>query len=192
MPRLLFIVSFIFCILGANSQTTLLSPSALALKKDYKNIQEALSQHDSVYRLSLIDINLSHSTLNFDTFTNLQSLRLFNNQLSTLPNSILNLAYLQELSIYENNLTSLPTSIHNLVHLRLFEMNFNALTNIPVQIGSLVNITEMDLRYNRLHYLPTEIHSLTQLHKLNLSGNLFSTFERRRIQSLLPKCQITF
>ena len=92
MPRLIFIVSFIFCMLGANSQTTLLSPSALDLKKDYKNIQEALLQRDSVYRLSLIDIDLSQSTLHFDTFTNLQSLRLFNNQLSALPHSITNLA----------------------------------------------------------------------------------------------------
>lgn len=192
MPRLIFIVSFIFCMLGANSQTTLLSPSALALKKDYKNIQEALSQPDSVYCLSLIDINLSQSTLRFDTFTNLQSLRLYNNQLSALPGSITNLAYLQELSIYENNLTSLPSSIHKLVHLRKFEMNFNALTSIPIQIGSLVNLTEMDLRYNRLNSLPYESRLLIHLQTLNLSGNLFSSFTKNWIRSLLPNCQITF
>ena len=192
MPRLIFVVSFIFCMLGANSQTTLLSSSALALKKDYKNIQEALAQPDSVYRLSLIDINLSQSTLHFDTFTNLQSLRLFNNQLISLPASITNLAYLQELSIYENNLTSLPATIQKLTHLRKFEMNFNALTYIPLQIGSLTNITEMDLRYNHLYVMPTEIHFLTKLRILNLSGNVISYTERRRIQNLLPNCKITY
>jgi Leucine-rich repeat (LRR) protein len=192
MPRILFIVSFIFCMFGANSQTGLLSPSALALKKDYKNIQDALSQPDSVYCLSLIDVDLSHSTLKFDTFPNLQSLRLFNNQLSTFPASITNLSYLQELSIYENNLTFLPVSIQNLVHLRKFEMNFNPLTYIPIQIGSLVNLTEMDLRYNRLYTLPTEIHFLSNLKTLNLSGNFISYNEKKRIQNLLPNCRISY
>jgi Leucine-rich repeat (LRR) protein len=192
MSRLILIVSFVFCMLGAYSQSVLLSSSALALKKDYKNIQEALSQPDSVYCLSLIDIDLSHSTLKFDTFTNLQSLRLFNNQLTSLPGSITNLAYLQDLSIYENNLTSLPSSIQNLIHLRKFEMNFNALTYIPIQIGSLVNLTEIDLRYNRLYALPSEIHFLSQLQTLNISGNMISSFERKRIQNLLPNCRISY
>jgi Leucine-rich repeat (LRR) protein len=192
MPRLILITLFVFYLSGANGQVTLLSPSALSMKRDYKNLQDALSQPDSVYRLSLIDVNLSHSKVPFDTFTHLQSLRLYNNELTILPNGLVNLTYLQELSIYENNITSLPSTIQNLVYLRKFEMNFNALTQLPVQIGTLTTITEMDLRYNRIYTLPNEIKHLVNLKTLNLSGNLFSYSERIKIQNLLPNCRITF
>ena len=66
---------------------------------------------------------------NYSDLTNLQTLSLYNNQLTTLPESIGNLTNLQTLSLSHNQLTtaSLPKSIGNLTNLRRLNLYCNQL-----------------------------------------------------------------
>jgi Leucine-rich repeat (LRR) protein len=175
-----------------SAQTGLLSPSALSAKKDYKILQEALNETDSVYKLSLMDVDLSKANIDYDSFTNLQSIRLYNNNINTFPADLTLLHYVQEIRIYENKITYLPPSISALTNLKILEIRLNGLFSIPVQIGNLTNLVELDLSYNRLTTLPQSISNLHSLQKLTLQGNFFSDMERIRIKNMLPNCKIIF
>ena len=172
------------------AQTGLLSLSQLSQQKDYKNIQEAINNHTSVYKLSMIDISYTLFMDKLDTFPNLQSLRLMNNEISSFSYIFKYLTLLQELTIFENNITTLPSDIGYLVHLKKLYLNSNGLYSLPQQLINLTMLEELDLSFNRLRALPNNISQLTSLRKLTLTGNYFSAREVSLIRNMLPLCTV--
>ncbi|WP_173647339.1 leucine-rich repeat domain-containing protein, partial [Leptospira interrogans] len=68
----------------------------------------------------------------------------------------------------------------------------NQLTTLPEGIGQLKNLQTLDLDSNQLTTLPQEIGQLQNLQELFLNNNQLSSQEKKRIQKLIPKCQIYF
>ncbi len=107
----------------------------------------------------------------FGNLTNLQSLNLNVNHLTSLPASFGNLANLQSLGLVADQLTSLPASFGNLVHLQFFNFNANPLISLPISFSNLANLQYLDLSFNQLTSLPNSFSNLDSLQFLYLSHN---------------------
>ncbi|MEO0842121.1 MAG: COR domain-containing protein, partial [Cyanobacteria bacterium J06643_5] len=107
--------------------------------------------------------------------TNLQSLNLSSNELSSLPAEIVQLTNLQSLNLSSNELSSLPAEIGQLSNLQSLNLSSNELNSLPAEIGQLGNLQSLDLRYNQLSTLLAEIGELKNLQSLYLHWNRLST-----------------
>ncbi len=105
------------------------------------------------------------------TDTDIVSLRLGNNQLITLPDSIGYLTNLRELRLQCNQLKTLPDSLANLQQLTWLSLSFNRLTSLPESITQLTNLTGLRLNGNQLVMLPERLVRLVNLTYLDISGN---------------------
>ena len=103
--------------------------------------------------------------------TNLTSLDLSSNQLTSVPPEITKLTNLTSLDLSGNQLTSLPPEITKLTNLTSLDLSGNQLTSLPPEITKLTNLTSLDLSDNQLTSLPPEITKLTNLTYLDLSEN---------------------
>ena len=91
------------------------------------------------------------------------TLSLYDNNLTTLPESFGQLVNLEELSLNSNNLTTLPDSFGQLVNLRWFYLTKNNLTTLPECVGQLVNLRILDISYNKLTTLQPLLGNLPNL-----------------------------
>lgn len=130
-------------------------------------------------------------------FPNLQSLRLENCYIASIPAEIENLFYLKELYLNNNDITDLNNvNLNNMNSLTVIELNNckindlrsifnssnisvlrlenNAITSdlIPKEINA-PKLTELDLCYNKLTQTPLVFTELQMLKKLYLKGNQF-------------------
>ncbi|MEH2307296.1 COR domain-containing protein, partial [Nostoc sp.] len=88
--------------------------------------------------------------------TNLQTLYLYNNQLSSLPPEFGKLTNLQTLYLYNNQLSSLPPEFGKLTNLQTLDLYNNQLSSLPREIRQLPNLRKLDLRRNPVP-IPPEI-----------------------------------
>jgi Leucine-rich repeat (LRR) protein len=100
-------------------------------------------------------------------FKFLEMLDLSNNQLTLLPNEIVNLGSLKELILDGNRMTSIPL----LPTLNRLYVSMNKLRSIPDTVWKLQNLQYLDFSDNRISNVPEEIDRLTNLKDLNLAGN---------------------
>ncbi|MBS0586076.1 MAG: leucine-rich repeat domain-containing protein, partial [Verrucomicrobia bacterium] len=102
-------------------------------------------------------------------------LRLYNNQLTTIPDTIGQLTALTELRLYNNQLTTIPDTIGQLRALTWLNLSHNQLTTIPDTIGQLRTLTWLGLSFNQLTTIPDTIGQLTALTELRLCNNQLTT-----------------
>jgi len=103
---------------------------------------------------------------------------LYNQGLSTLPESIGNLSSLKELFLGSNKFTTLPESIGNLSSLKVLYLRWNKLTTLLESIGALKSLQILNLEYNQLTTLPKSIGNLKSLKKLVLHNNKLTTLPK--------------
>jgi GTPase SAR1 family protein len=103
--------------------------------------------------------------------TNLRRLWLFNNQLRELPETIGELAALEDLWLDGNLLTELPGAIGRLKRLTQLRICQNQLRSLPNELGGLVALRELSLVENELTSLPNTIGDLQALRELVLDAN---------------------
>ncbi|KAL2911178.1 hypothetical protein HK105_209365 [Polyrhizophydium stewartii] len=108
-------------------------------------------------------------------FRHLQTLWLWNNKLTTLPDSIGNLKELIYLDMNFNQILSLPESIGNLTKLQGLWVKGSNLTTIPDTIGNLKELAKLVLGKNQLSSLPASIGNLTKLQGLWVQENKLTT-----------------
>nr|MBW4596902.1 leucine-rich repeat domain-containing protein [Brasilonema angustatum HA4187-MV1] len=132
--------------------------------------------------LDLWDNQLSALPAEIGQLTNLQTLALWNNQLSALPAEIGQLTNLQSLDLWDNQLSALPAEIGQLTNLESLNLMSNQLSALPAEIGQLTNLQSLDLSYNQLSALPAEIVQLTNLESLDLSYNQLSALPAEIVQ----------
>ncbi len=90
--------------------------------------------------------------------TGFRSLNLSNNHLIwDIPAEIGNLTNLESLYLRNNQLTSLPTEIGNLTHMNQIRIQHNELTSLPTEIGNLINLEFLYLDNNHLTSLPESL-----------------------------------
>ena len=103
--------------------------------------------------------------------TELGTLKLTDNRLTKLPESIGQLTELLVLTLSGNQLTQLPESIGQLTKLETLELADNRLTKLPESIGQLTNLRTLHIANNQLTELPESLLQLKSLNALYLHGN---------------------
>lgn len=102
---------------------------------------------------------------------NLEKLYLGKNKIKYLPASIAKLKNLRILSVQYNDLLELSDSISGLVKLEQLLLNNNQLKTLPKTIGDLKKLEVLELKYNGFEVLPDEIGNCTELQFLKLNQN---------------------
>ena len=122
-------------------------------------------------------LNLSNKGLttlrdgDFDNLTNLATLNVSNNQLTTLPD-LNNLTNLTQLYISGNRLTTLP-DLNNLTNFTHLSADRNQLTTLP-NLDNLTKLTSLRTSGNQLTTLPN-LDNLTNLTTLSVFDNQLKT-----------------
>ena len=111
-------------------------------------------------------------------------LGLYNEGLTSLPESIGNLTNLTELYSQYNQLTSLPENIGQLTDLQILKLEVNQLTSLPENIGQLSILQSLYLSINQLSSLPESMGQLTNLINLSLGFNPLTSLPEKAIQRL--------
>ena len=96
----------------------------------------------------------------FENFAD-TALGAWENQLTTLPESIRQLSALTYLGVSANQLTALPDSISQLYALTQLGVAHNQLTALPKSIRKLSALRVLDVQYNQLTALPDSIGQLS-------------------------------
>lgn len=161
----------------------------------FGNLNEALKQPEKVCRLDLC-CQLTKVPPEVGKLSNLQVLKLSNNQLTQLPpeignltklktldlswnqfsqfpTPILKLENLENLYLIGNNISSIPSKISNLDHLKEFYLIHNKITCLPPEVGQLANLEELRIFGNRFIQLPPELENLPNLKKIIVSPDAF-------------------
>jgi len=184
-----FILSFSTSITYAQE---LLSAQAINKKKDYIYWEEAITNQDSVYRLSLWNEGLEMLPEEIYLLKRLQWANFFDNQLNELPQGFAELQNLERLNFSHNKFEILPVEILELHNLKQLDFHKNQLKSIPKEISNLENLEILDLHENQIQSLPKSIKKLKNLKRLNLKENPISVEEKDRIKKALPNTEIYF
>ena len=117
----------------------------------------------------------------FDQLTNLTELKLDGNQLSALPSGLFDqLTNLTELALSNNQLSALPDGLFDqLTSLTVLTLNSNQLSALPSGLfDQLTNLTRLYLNSNQLSALPSGLFDqLANLTLLNLFDNPLSSLQ---------------
>ena len=163
---LLFLaIGMAFC-LNSSAQK---SPNEIALERI------RASQESGRGSLSLAGLGISELPPEIGNLTNLETLWLNHNELTSLPPEIGRLVNLQSLILNHNNLTTLPPEIGNLSNLQELDLAYNQLKTLPAAIGNLSGLNEAYLSNNELRSLPADIGKLGNLRWLDVSNNQLSS-----------------
>ncbi|MBT6235857.1 MAG: leucine-rich repeat domain-containing protein [Bacteroidetes bacterium] len=103
--------------------------------------------------------------------TQLTSLAVNNNQLTTLPSGVSQLVNLTYLSTYNNALTSYP-SVADLVNIQSLYIGSNKLTAFPTGMQNLTKLTSLEIHGNQFEVFPTFVYDLPALERVWLNENL--------------------
>ena len=139
--------------------------------------------------------------------SDLCSLKLRNNKLSTVPDEVYGLPlkhldinsnilsgispafgrleYLKEALLSSNRITCLPAEISCCVQLQILELNDNLLVSLPQELGLLRELVKLSLSNNKLTELPQCIGNLRKLQLLECRrNNLRQLFDMNNLDSL--------
>lgn len=178
MRKFLTIVAFSFFIYGCNRH--LLSANELDVNKEYRDIDEGLSNPMEVYKLFLhMPDSFSNKVLQFKR---LNELDINNPKFSSLPSFIGRFKNLQTLIIVEGKISELPAEVGELKNLKWLRLWNLKLTTLPSQIGKLKKLETLELFANDLRTLPAGITKLTKLKKIGIDANdrldFYDTFNK--------------
>mmetsp|Transcript_41691 Transcript_41691/g.97922 ORF Transcript_41691/g.97922 Transcript_41691/m.97922 type:complete len:955 (+) Transcript_41691:51-2915(+) len=108
----------------------------------------------------------------------LECLSVYNNELTSIPETLSMMTNLLELQLDNNRLVSLPDVFSHLTRLHRFSIFNNKLQELPETIGELKQLTRMSFADNKLKGLPDSIRGLTKLYALDLSDNNMAAIPR--------------
>ncbi len=118
------------------------------------------------------------------------TLDLSGQQLTSLPESVLNRADVTVLNLSNNQLTSLSAGIGTLTNLEVLNVENNRLQTFPPEISQLKHLQEILANNNRMTSLPTELGTMTWLKLLDISGNNIPANDLNQIKAKLPNTQV--
>ena len=109
-----------------------------------------------------------------------------------IPKRIGQLKKLVELTLPLNAIQKIPEEIKELQNLKTIDLSENkGLTNIN-NITTLTNLETLNLFGCSLTSLPKDIGKLKKLKQLGLTGNNLFDAEIKRLQNVLPNCDIIY
>ena len=112
-----------------------------------------------------------HIPAEIGLLSNLVTIDLQNNEITSIPPEIGKLQNLDGLFLSKNLLTTVPVELGNLLNLETLVLSDNAITSLPVELGNLLNLETLLLSHNNLTSFPPEICNMRNLKVLWLSEN---------------------
>lgn len=150
--------------------------------------------HPFIYQeeLDLSRLDLSSLPESLLQLQNIGFLNLFYNQFSQFPTIVCQLLSLKKLWVHHNQLTSIPENLGNLYQLEELVLSFNQLKTLPDSIGLLSNLQVLYLHHNQLTSLPTILKTLPRLRKITLWNNAFTVEEEVALTNDFASIELVF
>lgn len=116
----------------------------------------------------------------FQNFTQLKTLSLASNQLTTFPESLGTLRHLDAVNLSDNKIRSLPESVGDLQVVEL-NLNRNQLASLPVSLSKCARLKVLRVEENclPLEAISVELLKESQISLLSCEGNLFDSKQLR-------------
>jgi len=114
---------------------------------------------------------ISHLPKRIGDLTKLRLLRLGDNELVALPQSIGNLVELVELAAQNNRIKALPDTFTKLERLEILDVSKNLLRRLPLDFGSMTALKKVQVSGNALTSLPDSFPDLFNLEYCSVSQN---------------------
>ena len=142
---------------------------------DYNTNVVANNSFEALVRASIVKCNMTDLHLR-GTGDTLTFLDVSSNKLSNLtPTLFDHLRSLETLKLDNNSINSIPSNIGSLKLLRTLSLANNNISSLPDEIAKLESLIELDVHGNSLGELPSSIW-LCSLYSLNASSNLLGSF----------------
>ncbi|KAF9920313.1 cysteinyl-tRNA synthetase [Linnemannia zychae] len=142
---------------------------------DYNTNVVANNSFEALVRASIVKCNMTDLHLR-GTGDTLTFLDVSSNKLSNLaPTLFDHLRSLDTLKLDNNSISSIPSTISALKHLRILSLANNNISSLPDEIAQLDSLIELDVHGNSLGELPSSIW-MCSLRSLNVSSNLMGSF----------------
>lgn len=187
----LFVLLALLSFFG-EAQTSLLDSVSLFSTREFTDLNSALANKDSVYRLVLRKKKLKEFPVEIYQFKNLQYLDISKNSIKTIPDSLVKLTKLQYFKCSKNNIEELPRNFGHNENLRSIDLSQNEIKALPYSFGRLSKLEYADLWDNNLEEFPASMSDLKGLRMLDLRNILISKTKQEGLQNQLPKTYIYF
>jgi len=167
-----FIISFLLSLtFYCSSQNSILDYPDTIIKLDLseQNIIELPNEFLKYKRLESLDLgynpalNLQQVLSVINGLDNIKVLKLNDCEISTIPNSIINLKKLTELNLSSNQISTFPESLKKLDNLTYLKLFSNQLSQIQLKDGDLASLESIDLCHNYFEVFPIELSNLKNL-----------------------------
>lgn len=165
-------------------------PSYKAEGKVFTDLEKAMLQPDSVFRLKLRRRGYTEIPQDVFLFKNLKELDLGNNRIILIPSEIVKLQKLEILILERNRLTSVSKEAGELKALRYLDLGLNKIVALPAEISELENLEFLQIWGNELTVLPPTLSKLEKLKWLDMRAIILSPEERNDITELVPGAQV--
>ena len=117
----------------------------------------------------------------------LARLALSQNNLSTLPDSIVNCGHLRYLNLRLNNFKTIPDVVMRLPLLEILDMSRNMLHSLPPKLFGMSKLKVLAVAKNRIRTLPVSIGDAPSLIVLHVEGNPIEYPNSDQIDYRFPK-----
>ena len=145
----------------------------LCLKgRKLRHVPEALTKLTDVEVLDLSDNQLTGLPEELMNLNQLKALLLSDNKLEELPGSVSRLKTLTTLDVAYNGIKTVPETISNLNQLTTLNLSFNELQEMPKTLCQLQKLTTLDITSNPIKRIPKEITTLHQLSTLRIANTM--------------------
>jgi Leucine-rich repeat (LRR) protein len=159
----------------------------------FTNIDDALKDPPKVYRLHLVNQNLTKIPAEIFSLFNLVELDLSKNSITVIPDSIRYLENLRLLRINKNNIETISPDIGELPELEVLELNRNHIVNFPATIKNMNTLRYLDIWGNDIGKLPEEIYQLkSTLKYLDIRNNPYPIANVKTLFEYLPETFIKY
>lgn len=108
---------------------------------------------------------------------NLRELDVSNNQISLIPDEIMNLKQLQKMCLDSNNLSQINESLKYVATLEELSISNNSIYSIPDIFKWFNKLKYVDLSSNYINEISVSLLEMKELKELNLSNNLISKLD---------------
>lgn len=126
---------------------------------------------NSLSKLDLSHNEITHLNPEFSNLTELTSLKLRKNKISSVPAAIFLCLKLRHLDLSSNTIENFEPCRSNLCELQECLLQDNGITTFPQFLLCARELRLLDLNSNRISHIPDEICCLRNLTRLSLNGN---------------------
>ena len=153
------------------------------------NSQHIIQINSKVYShlSNLHSLDLSHNVISTITkkIINLQKLKILNlsdNFISYLPPFLKELKYLEELNLSNNKIEYIPSSIQDFSSLKILNISQNLIDKLPMELGLLQKLENLSIERNEFTQIPTTFCYLQNLKSITLEWFEFLDPELPKVQ----------